>query len=194
MRKLLGAFTLLIAVASTPVSAAQASAAAAYVEKLGNDVLTTISDKSIPQEKKLGLIEGMFRSNVDFDWVGKFVMGRFWREATDDQKKRYLEAYRNFLTKHYTARFSEYTSGSFKITSAKELEKGDSEVSMEIMSGAAGDPPVVIDYKIRKVGGNYKVYDITVEGVSLITTQRQEFGSVLNDKGIEGLISSLNSK
>lgn len=197
MRKLIAALSL-FAIAAHPVLAADSAApntpAAAYVQKLGDEVLLTISDKKIPQDKKQTTIEGMFKDNLDFDWVGKFVMGRFWREATDDQKKRYMEAYKNFLTKHYTARFSEYTSGSFKITGAKEMEKGDSVVSMEIMSGNAGDPPVMIDYKVHKAGSGFKVFDIIVEGVSLITTQRSEFGSILNKDGIDGLITKLAAK
>lgn len=183
---------LLLCVQGTAM--ATPSGASAYIESVGQQALSTISSKELPQEQKQATLEKLFKENLDFDWVGKFVMGRFWREATDDQKSRYIAAYKNFLTKHYTARFSEYTSGSFKVTGAKETGKDESLVSMEIISSQKNEPPILIDYKVRKTGSSYKVFDIIVEGVSLITTQRSEFSSVINKNGIDGLIQQLTVK
>jgi len=195
MRKFVAACSLALLVATQAFAGDPlTNPASMYVKALGDQALSTIHDASIPKEKKQATIEKLFKENLDFAWVGKFVMGRFWREATDDQKTRYLETYKNFLTKHYTSRFSEYTSGSFKVTDSKEIERGDSQVTMEIVSDEKGAAPVVIDYKIHKVNGAFKVYDIIVEGVSLITTQRSEFGAVLDRSGIEGLISQLAAK
>ena len=168
--------------------------AAKYIESIGNQALSTISNKQLSQDKKQATLETLFKNNLDFDWVAKFVMGRFWREATPDQKTRYVAAYTNFLTKNYTSRFSEYSSGSFKITGAKELDKGESLVSMAIAANEKDSQPVLIDYKIRKSGGSFKVFDIVVEGVSLITSQRSEFSAVINKNGIDGLITQLGNK
>jgi len=191
----LGAALCALLLVAHPAFASKAnSAAATYIETLGRNALSTISDKNLTAEQKQTTLEKLFKENLDFDWVAKFVMGRFWKQATDAQKASYIEAYKNFLTRHYTSRFSEYTSGSFKITGAKPLEKGEEVVGMEIVPNDAGDPPVLIDYKIRKTGKSFKVYDIIVEGVSLITTQRSEFASVLNKSGIDGLIAQLSAK
>ncbi len=192
-----GAVVLLLLSAGQQASAASASVknpAAGYIEKLGNQALTVIRDKNLSKEKKQSTLEALFKDNLDFDWVAKFVMGRFWREATDDQKKRYIGVYKDFLTKHYTARFAEYTNGTFKVTGAKEMEGGESVVSMEIIGDEKNAQPVLIDYKVRKGSGGFKVFDIIVEGVSLITTQRSEFASVLNKNGIDGLIERLAAK
>lgn len=194
MRKPVSVLAALIVLFSANAAFAGSEAAAGkYIDSVGTKALTTISDTSIPAEKKRATLEKLFQDNLDFDWVGKFVMGRFWREATPDQKTRYLNAYRNFLTKHYTARFSEYTSGNFKVTGSKDLGKDESLVSMEIISGA-NEPPILIDYKVRKTGGGFKVFDIVVEGVSLLTTQRAEFNAVINKNGIDGLIAQLEAK
>jgi phospholipid transport system substrate-binding protein len=200
MRNFIRAFSVLacslLFVASVDAAAASKGdkGAASYIEDLGNQVLHTISNQSIAKDKKQSIIEGMFKANLDFDWVAKFVTSRFWRQATGDQKKRFVDTYRNFLTKHYTSRFSEYTSGSFKISGARDLGEGASVVSMEIASGNAGGQPIMIDYKVRKVNSGYKVFDIIVEGVSLITTQRSEFAAVLNKSGMDGLIEQLAAK
>lgn len=190
------ACSLLLVVSATANAAPKTKGspdAGAYIQSLGDNVLHTISDKSIPQDKKQVMIEGMFKENLDFDWVAKFVTTRFWKQATDDQKARFVETYKNFLTKHYTSRFSEYTSGSFKITGSKDIGEGQTLVNMEI-AATDGGQPILVDYKVHKVGGGFKVYDIIVEGVSLITTQRSEFSAVLNKSGFDGLIQQLAAK
>ncbi len=187
-------FILASATSAMADATAPKTPAAKYIESLGNQALSTISDKNLSKDKKQATLEKLFKENLDFDWVAKFVMGRFWREATDDQKKRYVAAYTDFLTKNYTSRFSEYSSGSFKITNARDLEKGEAVVSMAIAGNEKDAQPVLIDYKIRKSGGGFKVFDIIVEGVSLITSQRSEFSAVINKNGIDGLISQLATK
>ena len=177
-----------------PAYASQADKAGAYISDLGNKAIAVMSNKALDKAAKQSSLEVLFADNIDFAWVGRFVMGRSWNQATPEQKASYLEAYKNFLTKHYTARFSDYTSGSFKVLSAKQTDSDEFLVSMEIKSDEANAAPVAIDYKIRTAAKGFKVYDIIVEGVSMITTQRSEFGSVLNQSGIDGLISRLQSK
>lgn len=169
------------------------SPAAKYIESLGNKALTVIQEKGASKDLKQKKLADLFADNVDFAWIGKFVMGRFWRQATNDQKSRYLKNYQDFLTKNYTQRFTDYTSGGFKVTGAQDNGKSEYTVSMEISSNH-NEPPVLVDYKIRKAGAGFRVFDIIVEGVSMITTQRSEFASVLNQKGIDVLIEQLAVK
>lgn len=178
-----------------PAVVAPAATPSSYVQSVGELALSTISNPSLSDADKRATLEKLFHENLDFQWVAQFVMGRYWRQATDEQKARYVDAYKNFLTKHYTSRFSEYTSGSFKITGEKPgTDTGETVVGMEIKGNNAGEPPILIDYRVRAENGGYKVFDIIVEGVSLIQTQRSEFGAVLNKEGIDGLISRLQAK
>ena len=121
-------------------------------------------------------------------------MGHFWREATEDQKARYLKEYQKFLILHYTSRFTQYTSGTFKVTNSRD--DGDSEftVSMELKADEPNAEPVLVDYRIRKEDSGFKIFDVIVEGVSLITTQRSEFASVITNNGIDYLINQLIAK
>ncbi len=189
---LLMIFSAQSALAAAPKN--DAAKASAYIESLGHQALDTISKKDATKEAKQQTLETLFKDNVDFAWVGRFVMGRFWRTATPEQQTRYLAAYQTFLIKHYTSRFTEYTSGSFKITGSSEVEPSEYTVNMQIIANNASEPPILIDYKVRKDKANFKVFDIIVEGVSLITTQRSEFSSVLNSKGVDGLTSMLEAK
>jgi phospholipid transport system substrate-binding protein len=192
---LLAAFSAIVMFGhGQPAFASSKETASKYVEKLGDTALATISNKSFSKDQKQAKLDALFSDNVDFNWVGRFVMGRYWRQATDAQKARYLKEYKKFLIVHYTSRFTDYTSGSFKITSAQEDGDGEYTVGMQITSNDKGAEPVLVDYRVRAEGNGFKIFDVIVEGVSLITTQRSEFASVLNDKGIDHLIEQLAAK
>lgn len=169
-----------------------------YIEALGNNAVAIISNKNLNKENKRKKIEQLFRENVDIAWIGRFVLGRFWRQATDEQKKHYLKEYETFLVHHYATRFSDYSSGSFKITGAHDDGDNEFTISMQIKSGDAGGEPVLVDYRVRADDkgrkNNFMIFDIIVEGVSMITTQRSEFNSVISNKNIDYLITQLASK
>ena len=96
----------------------------------------------------------------------------------------------------YASRFTEYTSGSFKITSTRDDGDGEFFVSMEVSTGEPNSEPVFVDYRVREASGKNKfaVFDIIVEGVSMITTQRSEFASVITNHDVDYLISQMASK
>ena len=179
---------------SLPAFAASKETASKYVETLGNSAIETLSNKKLDKATKSKKIEQLFRENVDISWIGKFVLGRFWRQATDDQKKRYLKEYETFLVRHYATRFTDYTSGSFTITNARDEGDDEFTVSMQIKSDEAGGDPILVDYRVRTDKNSFMVFDIIVEGVSMITTQRSEFSSVVTNKGMDYLITQLANK
>jgi phospholipid transport system substrate-binding protein len=195
MKSLLAAFVALaLAFTSTASMAASPADAGKYIESIGSQTITIISNPKLDKAGKQARLEGIFAANVDIPWVGKFVMGRFWKIATEDQKKRYLNEYQSFLLTHYAGRFSEYSSGSFKITGTHEDSENEYTVNMEMQAQEANGAPILVDYRVRKGNGGFKVFDVIIEGVSLITTQRSEFSALLNNKGIDYLIEQLANK
>ena len=178
---------------ATSSFAAATDDASKYVESLASKVVTIISSKA-SKEKKKPQIEQIFRDNVDIPWVGRFVMGRFWRQANDAQKTKYLKEYEDFLVTHYASRFSDYSSGTFKITGAHDDGENEFTISMQMQAGDAGAQPVSVDYRVRANGKGFKVFDVIVEGVSMITTQRSEFASVIGSHDIDYLITQLANK
>lgn len=168
--------------------------ASQYVESLGTRAITIITNSKLPKEQKQKQLEKIFSDSVDIPWVGRFVIGRFWRTATPDQQKRYLAAYESFVVTHYASRFAEYSGGKFSVTNSKDMGDGEYTVSMKMETGDKGAEPVAVDYRVRAGKGGFKVFDVIVEGVSMITTQRAEFNAILSDKDIDTLISKLASK
>lgn len=167
--------------------------AKAKVEAVSKEVLEIVSkdDKSVKARR--ANLEKVFTREVDVAWIGHFVLGRQYRAATPEQQKRYDSLYAQFLVKHYTSKFSEYAGESFKVLSAEQAEGGDALVHTQIVR--QDQPPVVVNYRLRKSdGGEAKVNDIVIEGVSLLTTQRAEFASVVSRQGMDFLLESLEKK
>ncbi len=196
MRTFCKFFLICFVLASAQLSTAQAATAKdveIFVNTLGNKVLDLLKDKKISEPEKEAQLKNIFRENVDTDWIGQFVLGKFWREAKPEQQKRYLELYRDFLIESYTGRFKEYTGESFKITGSRDEGNNKFLLNTEIVR--PNNPSVIVDYKVKTNNGSgFKVYDIVVEGVSLITTQRSEFTSVVSKNGLDALINALEKR
>jgi len=175
--------------------ATTADDAGKYIETLGNSAVATLSNAKFSKEQKAAKIEKLFRENVDVPWVGKFVLGRFWKQASAEQQKHYLKEYETFITERYATRFSDYTGGSFKVLGVHDDGDDEFTVNMQIQSGKEGSAPVLVDYRVRKDGKNaFNIFDIVVEGVSMITTQRSEFAGVINANNLDYLIAQLSKK
>lgn len=178
---------------SAPARASTPQEAQHYAQGLGNQALAIIANNERAKEQKRAQLERLFSQSVDIPWIGRFVMGRFWRQATQEQKNRYLRQYEKFLLRHYTERFADYSGGSFTITGVKAEEKDEFTVSMTIQSDEPQGEPVLVDYRLRHEAAGFKIFDIIVEGVSMIATQRSEFSSVAGNRGIDYLIDKLGS-
>ena len=187
------AVVLLCVGASFAVHADDKQDATAFANDLGHKSLAVITDTGASKSDRQARLEELFQHSVDIDWIGQFVLGRYWRTATDEQKKRYIESYRAFTIKHYTANLSDFTNANFEVAKVRSDERGGNIVSMRIKRPNAED--VLTDFDVRpQAGDGLKVYDIIVEGVSMITTQRSEFSSVVSQKGLDYLISQLQQR
>lgn len=187
---LIGVFLALIWAGS--VRADDTKAVVGFVDDLAMNALEIVKSNdsdSVKQQK----LESLFESRVDIDWVSQFVLGKYWRTATPEQQTAYQRNYRNFVLKYYTAKLTDYTGQRYDIKGARpDGDPGEYVLSMELIN--TNEPNVLVDYRIRKQGNDFKVFDIIIEGVSMITTQRSEFAAVIGNKGLDYLIDALAKK
>ena len=177
----------------TNALAAAPDDARAFVDSVGNRVLGTLNSGA-PQAQKQQQLRQLFSDNVDMGWMGRFVLGTAWTKASDDQRARYLASYREYMLMRYTTNFSEYTGSKYTITGVNAEDEGQYTVGMAIKSPNAGQQDTQAGYRVRSDGGQFKITDIIIEGVSLLATQRSEFASAVQSGGIEKLISQLDAK
>lgn len=186
----LAALALMFTVSAA--SAQEVPAPQAFIDKIATDVLNVVKNAKMNETAKATTLENIFATAVDFDWVGKFVLGRHFRAAAPAQQLAYLNAYKPFLIKNYVSRLTKYTGQTYKITGTRKGTDGASLVSMQLLDPSG--PPVMVDYRVSGAAGAFKVTDIIVEDVSLITTQRAEFNAFVSKNGLPALITALNKK
>lgn len=163
----------------------------AFVKSVADEVLAAIRTGQSLDKVKSDL-EEIFNRTIDIDWVGRFVLGRSWKNANPDQKQRFAASYRKFMINSYADKLKEYSGEKYTLSDAKALDDSKHVVTMTLYR--SGGKPVLIDYKIRSADNTLKIYDLVVEGISLISTQRSEFNSVINRKGLDYLIAALDKK
>jgi phospholipid transport system substrate-binding protein len=169
------------------------------VQKITDEILATIkSDKQLAagdKQKALKLAEEKVLPYIDFEESTRIAVGRAWSQATPEQKKRLVTEFRNMLVRTYSNAIEGYAGQSLKVLPSrggKQDSKDEATVRTQFIR--AGGKPLPIEFQMRKSGQTWKVYDISVEGVSLVLTYRSEFDAVVKQEGIDGLIKRLLEK
>jgi phospholipid transport system substrate-binding protein len=184
--------------AALAVSAwAQSLAPDQLVQKITDEVLAAIkSDKQLAagdKQKAIKLAEEKVLPYVDFEQATRLAVGRAWREATPEQKKRLVTEFRNMLVRTYSNAISAYQGQTLKVLPQRGKQDPE-ETVVRTQFIRAGGQPLPIEFTMHKTGDTWKVYDITVEGVSLVMTYRSEFDAVVKQEGVDGLIKRLAQK
>ena len=190
----------LIAAVIVTVGGLQATAsddrAIAYVQGLGDDVIAILNDKA---NSTLAEREAAFRAVIargfDIRTVSRFVLGRYWTSATDEQRAAFSSLFPDFIARVYASRFDSYSYGGeqFIVNAVIADESGDTIVRSQVARPSGADP-VRLDFRVRSRDGNHTVVDLYVEGISMLLTHRAEFSSVVNRKGIDGLLSDIRAR
>ena len=186
----------LLAVAGGERAAAQDDHAIAFVQSVGADVIAFLGNKdnSTFAEREAAFRDVLVRG-FDVPLVTRFVLGRHWKAATDEQRREFAAIFLDFLARVYASRFDSYSYGgeTFTVHSAIADESGDTIVRARVARPSGADP-VELDFRVRPKEGSHKVVDLYVEGISMLLTHRAEFSSVVNRDGIEGLLSGLRAR
>jgi phospholipid transport system substrate-binding protein len=168
------------------------------VKKITSEVMEAIkTDKQLAagdKQKALKLAEEKILPHVDFDEATRLAVGRGWKEATPEQKKKLVQEFRSMLVRTYSNAISAYEGQQMKVMPVR-MKPADTEATVHNQFVRPGAPkPVLVDYSMRKTEQGWKIYDIVVEGVSLVLTYRSEFDAIAKQDGIDGLIKRLAQK
>jgi len=188
---------IVLALAFSNAIAQQELAPDALVRKVTDDVLAAFrSDKALQagdREKGLALAEQKVLPHIDFREAARLAIGRAWSSANTEQQNRLVAEFRGMLVRIYSNAIDTYRGQTLRVQPLR-MEPGATEVTVRNQYLRPGQPPVAVDYAMRRTSEGWKIYDITVEGVSLVLTYRSEFDQVIRQSGIEGLIKRLADK
>ena len=169
----------------------------ALIKQVSTEVLEAVkADKSIKAgdlQKIIALVDQKVMPYVDFQRMTASAVGRYWRQATPEQQKRLVTEFRNMLVRTYSNSISAYQGQTLKVLPSRGKQDPE-QTTVRTQFVRAGGQPLPIDFTMHQKDGTWKVYDIVVEGVSLVMTYRSEFDAVVKQEGIDGLIRRLAQK
>jgi phospholipid transport system substrate-binding protein len=187
--------TLVVALAALPALAQEAPDA--LVKRVSEEALTIIkSDPKVQagdQARIRELIEVKLAPHFDIDRMTALAMGRNYRQATPEQKKRLADEFKSLLIRTYSTALNQYRDQTLSYKPLR-ADPNANEVTVRTEVIRSGQTPVEIDYSMEKTPDGWKAYDVIVGGVSLVTNYRDEFNQQVQTGGIDGLIKSLAAK
>ena len=191
------AAAILIVSASSSVVMAEDATPDVLVKNVTNEVLDIVrKDKDIQSgntKKAIDLVEAKVLPNFDFGRMTTLAVGRDWKSANATQQKTLTDEFHTLLVRTYSNALTAYKSQTIDFKPLK-MAAGDTDVTVRTEVKQAGAKPISIDYSLEKTDNTWKVYDVVVGGVSLVTSYRDQFKQEINTGGIEGLIKSLQAK
>jgi phospholipid transport system substrate-binding protein len=189
---------LLLAVALLPLTTAAIAADEApdeLVRRVANDVLKIIQEdrelRAGSQSKMAELMEQKIAPNFDFQRMTRLAVGKSWRQATPEQQKRLTDEFRTLLIRSYSTAYSAYRDIEVEVKPLR-VQPSDEDVTVRtLIKVPGGGQSVNVDYSMFKASTSWKVYDVTVDGISLVTTYRGTFAEQVNKGGIDALVKAL---
>lgn len=200
MKKFLGVIANVVFTITLVLGASFAHAeisADELVKQTADDVLASIkNDKDIQagnQQKIFALAEEKILPNFDFDRVCRMVLGKNWKSATPDQQAVFQKEFRSLLLRTYATALGKYKNQVIEYKPMR-AEPDAKNVSVKTQILQPGGQPIAVDYSLVKIDGGWKVYDIVIESVSLVTNYRSQFSNEIRTNGLDSLNKKLAEK
>jgi len=195
--RMAGILLMVLALLSLPLAAGsgQAEDPQALVRNTAEYVLAQVRARKAELEKDNSGIYALVQEKVvphfDFRLMTRAALGRYWRRASEGQKARLVREFQELLVRTYATMLLGYSDEKIEYLPFRG-KPGDRRVVVRTkVYTSDGAPPVPIDYRLAKKDGEWKVYDVVVDGVSLVSNYRGTFAEEVRKGGIEGLIASL---
>lgn len=196
MKSLFSLLCGLFLLSSVPAFA-QVDSPDALIRKVTDDVLNIVRhDKDIQtgnSKKAIDLVETKVLPHFNFQHMTALAMGRDWNKATPEQKKRLAEEFRTLLVRTYSNALTSYKDQTVRFKPTK-MQSGDTDVEVKTEIVQPGSKPIQLDYSMEKLADGWKVYDVVVAGVSLVSNYRDTFTQEVRASGVDGLIQMISNK
>ena len=198
----IAAFVLVVAFAlAAPTAHADShtDTSVKFINDLSNKAISTLADKSISTEARRAEFRTLFREGFAVNGIARFVAGRYWRSASENERTEYLELFEDVIVNTWADRFSQYSGQKFEVTGATDATPNDSPENVALVESLFfTDPttPVRLEWRVASKGELFKIVDVKLEGISMATTQRDEFNSVVskNGRSLDALIDELRRR
>ena len=196
-RRILALFPVLgVAFAAPGVSRAEAEAsgAGALLESMTHEVFTTLEDSSLSQTDKERELRQVFRHNFDVPAISRFVLGKYWRSASEAERLDFIDAFEEMNARKFLDMVGDFSEEMFLV---ENVQQDASKPSLFLVNTQVTQPkgePVSVVWRVRRKDDEYRVFDVLIEGLSMAITFRQEYGTVIKAEGVDELIAMMRKK
>lgn len=167
-----------------------------FIKVLTKDAITMLTGKDITKAERAKRFRALMLKNFSLKGIAKFVLGRHWRKASEDQQKEYLKLFEDLMVVTYADRFEKYSGEKLLIKRTEVRNKKDAIVYTTMVKANDGAKPLKVDWRVRTKDGAYTIIDVMVEGISMIMTQKSEFASFIKKNGgeLSALLTELKKR
>ncbi len=165
-----------------------------FVEKLGERAINELTPEDISDADRVKRMRALLADAFDMPTIAKFVLGIYWRRATEAERSEFLELYRTVVAHGYSRLFKDYASEIFLVDKERPAPGGG--VIVYGRSPRLSDEPILVEMLVKKAGNKFKTMDIKVAGVSMPLTHRKEYSSVIRRRNgkVSGLLGALRKR
>ena len=172
-----------------------ASKAEQFVKNVTQQGIEELINSDVSESERKARFTKLFNQDLDLDFIGKFVLGRYWRTATPKQRDDFIDVYRKLNIQTWSERFNEFKGKHFEFLGT-EKSKSEDQIFVNSQVPMQEGKPASVKWRVKETNGKMQIVDIIIENVSLAQTSRSEYTSYIqkSPKGIDGLIADLKAK
>jgi len=194
MNKILNIFLILLILSPIAVWGANSSEEETFVEKFADEAIMILNNDQISKNEKNDQFTNLVMSAIDLNLISQFVLSKTWKSATDDQKERYISAFKTYFINSYANKLDQYSNEKIIVNGSEEAGKYII-VDTNILREGTDTLKINLKWRLLNKNGDIRIIDLNIEGISLVIAQREEFQSFLanNDDDLEALIEKILS-
>jgi phospholipid transport system substrate-binding protein len=185
------ALAAMVAAAMLPRTA-HADDPMSVVKATVNPALTVLRDKQAPLAQRQDQLRQIVAQSFDFKEMAKSAMGYHWKALSPEQRDEFTKVFVTFVEDSYLGKLNDYKGQNVMFVSSRNEGSDYAQVNTQIVQ--QDKDPVQLNFRLERVGNDWKVYDVTVDAISIIANYRNQFNRVMNNQGYKTLISDLKSK
>lgn len=163
-----------------------------FIQEISRDAIDTLRQPGTSLEHREQAFRQILYDRFDLPFIGRFVLGQYWRDATVEQRQDFDRLFALYVLKTYSQRLGGYAGETMTVVSVRQA--GTVDVVVRTRIDRPGGSPISADWRVRTSDGKNKIVDVMVEGISMALTQRQEFAAVIQRHGLDGLIEILRAR
>ena len=176
----------------TPLNATEIQEAEAFIQKLSNQIILTINSELTVKDKQQNLLT-LFQKNASVLTISRAALGVKWRTLDDNYRTQFTDAFTNYLVKKYGKQFGEFSEAKLVLESSIDIGKRGVLVQTRLIMPATA--PISVKWQVWKKAGNFKLLDIIIEDISMLTMEREEIKNrlAMHDGDIKSMITDLKN-